>query len=466
MGRVYKAFDPDVERYVALKTIQAAALKKSELRRFKQEARAIGRMQHPNIVALYEYNETPNGLAFLAMEYADGKSFLTAIKERDRPWPIREALSAMENILAALHYAHMRGVIHRDIKPDNVMLLKSGDIKVTDFGIAHLDSSNLTHAGAILGTPSYMAPEMFGEFKASPVIDTYAAGIVLYELLTLKKPFTGSVASVIKKILTEEPEDPSILNPTVPDALAQTILKAISKNPDKRYHSAQDFAAALKTALKGSKIPLESPPLVKSPPQTPLAEKESSPLPTIDTDFKRVSIVLAHADSSVRARAKNILFDNGFRETKIAENLTEAHDLLLQYKPHLFICGTSFPDGNIHDFIAKIQNDAIDLNPFVAVMAKDISPTDMQEFFSSGADDILTLPLSTVTFLDHIVDLISRRKKLVVTDNYVGPDRRTIPPQEATLAEPLNEVIHSLLKKSGMADDTIDSEDADTLIHP
>lgn len=437
MGLVYKAFDPDIERHVALKTIRSAILTHEEhqnlLTRLKQEARAAGRIQHPNIVAIYEYGEAKDGLAFLAMEFVEGKSFAESLKERNEPLSVKEALSVMELILAALEYAHMRGVVHRDVKPDNIMLLDNGDVKVTDFGIAHLDTSTLTHTGAILGTPCYMAPEMFSEFETTPSIDIYAAGILLYEMLTLKKPFSGSVAGVIKQILTEEPSNPANLNPEISDALGKEILKAISKDPEQRHRSAQDFAVALKYAFEnpdgGEKSSQSETAIKKRAYVNYIAPEKETRLQELakDCDFRRVSIVLAHADSRIRKSAADILYNNGFREIKVAKSIAEARDLLRHYKPQLFVCGSTFPDGDSQPLISSLRHGTLGLNPFIiiTVLTSDPSSLTIQRLVSSGADDILTLPLSTVQFLDRVINLISRRKQFVVTSDYIGPDRRT-----------------------------------------
>jgi serine/threonine-protein kinase len=251
MGVVYKGFDPHIRRTVALKTIrrelvdedQAAAL----LARFQNEAQAAGRLSHPGIVGVYEWGEAGE-LVFLAMEYVEGNS-LREYFNRGTRFDAPDAVSIMAQLLDALHYAHQQGVWHRDIKPANIIIMKNGKLKIADFGIARIDTSNLTQTGAIMGTPGYMAPEQYSGQPVDWRADIFSAGVVLYQLLTGARPFTGSPETIAYKICHEPPALPSEADPgrctTQFDAVA---MKALAKKPDERFQNGHAFRDAILAA--------------------------------------------------------------------------------------------------------------------------------------------------------------------------------------------------------------------------
>ena len=193
MGVVYEGFDPSIERVVALKTIRADQLGGEDapeiLARFRREAQAAGRLKHPHIVAVYEYGEDA-GTTFIAMEFVEGRSLKEFFSQHAR-FTVPQLARIMSELLDALDYSHRRGVVHRDIKPANIMILPDGTVKVADFGIARIESSNLTQTGMILGTPSHMSPEQFMGQTVDGRSDLFSAGVILYELLTGEKPFSG-----------------------------------------------------------------------------------------------------------------------------------------------------------------------------------------------------------------------------------------------------------------------------------
>ena len=199
MGVVYKAFDPYIERIVALKTIRKELLSDAQhaelVGRFKNEAQAAGRLNHPSIVAVYDYGEDDES-AYIAMEFVDGTP-LNTLMVADRPTDPARIYAWMSDLLRALAYAHERGVVHRDIKPANLLITRIAQIKISDFGIARIESSTLTQTGSMIGTPSYMSPEQFRGETVDGRSDVFSAGIVLYQLLTGVRPFTGSPAPVI-----------------------------------------------------------------------------------------------------------------------------------------------------------------------------------------------------------------------------------------------------------------------------
>jgi serine/threonine protein kinase len=251
MGVVYEGFDPFIERRVAIKTMQMSRLDKSEVpeisSRFRREARAAGRLNHPNIVSIYEYGEEGD-IAYIAMEYIVG----TELKEhfdRSERFRIGESANIMLQLLEALEYSHNHGVVHRDVKPSNILITQDGRIKIADFGIAKIDSSELTQVGTVLGTPSYMSPEQFMGETADRRSDLYSAGVILYQLLTGERPFTGaSMAVIMHKILNQAPVPPSALNAGVSKALDEVVKKAMSKRPEDRFQTAAAFMTALKLA--------------------------------------------------------------------------------------------------------------------------------------------------------------------------------------------------------------------------
>jgi serine/threonine protein kinase len=247
MGVVYKAFDPHIERVVALKTIRKELLQDRHehelVARFKNEAQASGRLTHPNIVAVYDYGETQDA-AFIAMEYVEGNP-LSALLTADRPTEVHRVILWMAQLLRALAYAHSKGVVHRDIKPANLLITPEGELKITDFGIAHIQSSTLTQTGSMIGTPSYMSPEQFRGAEIDGRSDVFSAGIVFYQLLTGIRPFTGSATVVMHQILNQEPVLPSSMQASVGARFDTVLRSALAKNPVDRFENATVFLDAL-----------------------------------------------------------------------------------------------------------------------------------------------------------------------------------------------------------------------------
>lgn len=250
MGIVYEGFDPYIERIVALKTVQKSIIDSSEAEeafsRFRREAQAAGRLTHPNIVSVYEYGED-NDIAFIAMEFVTGKE-LKSFFDRGERFPVKDSIQIMSQLLYALDYSHAHNVVHRDIKPANIVINDDEQVKVVDFGIARIESSELTQVGTVLGTPTYMSPEQFMGIGVDGRSDLYSAGVILYQFLTGERPFTGNMTTIMHKVMYQAPVPPSTLNPDIPKALEDVVHKAMAKKPEERFQTAAEFIKALNMA--------------------------------------------------------------------------------------------------------------------------------------------------------------------------------------------------------------------------
>ncbi|MEO7727617.1 MAG: serine/threonine-protein kinase, partial [Burkholderiales bacterium] len=257
MGVVYEAFDPSIERTVALKTIRRDQLEGDDaaevITRFQREAKAAGRLNHPNIVAIYDFGNDGD-TTFIAMEFVIGRELKDHF-QKDERFPLAEIARIMGELLDALEYSHNYGVVHRDIKPANIIIRPNGQVKVADFGIARIESSQYTQAGSVLGTPAYMSPEQFMGQTVDRRSDIFSAGVVLYEFLTGERPFSGAATTIMHKVLTVTPPPPSKLNVQVPKPFDAVIAKAMAKRPEDRFKTAREFADAIRAAADGIAVP-------------------------------------------------------------------------------------------------------------------------------------------------------------------------------------------------------------------
>lgn len=283
MGMVYEGYDPIIDRKVAIKVINKSGFDDYELKeamdRFKREAQAAGKLSHANIVMVYEYGEEED-TAFISMEYVDGRTLQEIMAEDELT--IGQVQTFARQLLDGLHYAHSHQVIHRDIKPANLVYTGEGQIKIMDFGIARVESSSLTQVGTIMGTPAYMAPELFTGDTVDHRTDLFAVAVILYQLLTGIKPFTGETLSIIMhQVVNIQPPQPSELNNKLPKSLDNLIRRGLSKPLENRFTTASEFKQELNRSFKkvapDTRIPLQN----KATPTDPtiMTQRPTSSLP-------------------------------------------------------------------------------------------------------------------------------------------------------------------------------------------
>jgi serine/threonine protein kinase len=253
MGMIYLAHDPAIDRKVAIKLIRADLLGGDEradyVARFQHEAQAAGRCAHPNIVAVYDF-ALHEGNPYLAMEYVEGSNLSEVLAQSGRCSP-QAAIALIGQVLDALACAHGLGIVHRDVKPANILLLADRRVKMTDFGISRLDTSALTQTGSVIGTPSYMSPEQCRGEPADARSDLFCAGVVLYEVLSGVRPFTGrNVTEIALQVMNQPPPDIRVIAPDLTPALVAVIERALAKRSDQRFATAGEMAASLRQSAR------------------------------------------------------------------------------------------------------------------------------------------------------------------------------------------------------------------------
>ncbi|MGH8016279.1 MAG: serine/threonine protein kinase, partial [Candidatus Zixiibacteriota bacterium] len=249
MGQVYKGTDPAINRPLALKTIRLDFLSDpSELEELKErlhrEAQAAGKLSHPNIVTIYDAG-SEGDLQYIAMEYLEGRTLESMIKKKVK-FNYRIIAQIIVQICAALDYAHQQGIVHRDVKPANIMILNDYRVKVMDFGIARVDSNSMTKTGIAMGTPNYISPEQLKGQNVDSRADLFSLGVVMYEMLLGKRPFKGeNITSLIYSIINQEPDKPSNANPQIPLLFDHIVGRALKKKPNERYQRASEIVTDL-----------------------------------------------------------------------------------------------------------------------------------------------------------------------------------------------------------------------------
>jgi serine/threonine-protein kinase len=263
MADVYAAEDQQLGRNVALKLLYRRFAEDVQfVERFRREASSAAGLQHPGIVAIFDRGEW-DGTYYIAMEYIEGRTLKEIVRERG-PAPPEAAIDIAVQILRAVRFAHKHGVVHRDIKPHNVLIDDDGRVKVTDFGIARAGASDMTETGAIMGTAQYVSPEQAQGRPVDARSDLYSIGIVVYEMLTGQVPFDGeSAVTIALKQVSEDPVPPAQLNPAVTPALEAVVLRAMEKEPERRFADADEFIAALEAARTAPNEVLAPPPPVE-----------------------------------------------------------------------------------------------------------------------------------------------------------------------------------------------------------
>jgi len=347
MATVFKGTDTVLGRPVAVKVLSPQyAGDANFVTRFRREAQSAARLNHPNLVSVYDTG-TDDGIHFIVMEYVDAKTLADYLAGGGRIMPER-AIEIAEAVCDALSMAHAHGIIHRDIKPANIMITSKGDVKVTDFGIARVISGadTIAQTAAVLGTASYLSPEQAQSLPVDQRSDIYSLGVVLYEMVTGRPPFSGdSPVMVASKHVLEQPTPPSKLNRDVAPALEAVIMKALSKNPDNRYHDADEMRADLERARLGQ--PVQATPLLPETARTRVIAPSGPPtavLPPVgpeDGERRRwwipvliLLLILAVLGGGLYLLASSLLSTNtapvkvpdvrGFTQDAATRTLTEA----------------------------------------------------------------------------------------------------------------------------------------------
>jgi len=263
MGRVYRAFDPNIGRNIAVKVIPLDTADPELAMRFRREAQAAGILSHPNIVTIFDAGDD-GGFLYIAMELVEGPTLQQMLAQG--PLPIEQVISFCEQAGAGLDHAHARAIIHRDIKPANIMV-QAGVVKVTDFGVAKSGTAGMTSTGQVLGTPSYLAPEVVKGGAADARSDVFSFGVVLYEMLTGRRAFAGdNLSTIIYRIIAEQPPAPTLVVSSLPAGVNYVVQKALAKERDERYASCAELVAdlrnysALEAQGKAAALPVNVPP--------------------------------------------------------------------------------------------------------------------------------------------------------------------------------------------------------------
>ena len=280
MAEVYCAQDLQLGRKVALKILYRRFAEDREfVERFRREASSAAGLQHQHVVSVYDRGEY-DGTYYIAMEYLEGRSLKTIIRE-EAPLDPDRAIDFVIQILRAARFAHRRGIIHRDLKPQNVIVDGEGRAKVTDFGIARAGASDMTQTGSIMGTAQYLSPEQAQGMAVSATSDLYSVGIILYESLTGRVPFEGeSAVTIALKQVNERPTPPSVYNSAVTPELESVVMRALEKEPSRRFQDADEFISALQAAREGVTTPvMVAPPTVVEPPPSEVYAYPEEPLP-------------------------------------------------------------------------------------------------------------------------------------------------------------------------------------------
>ncbi|MDB5808517.1 MAG: serine/threonine protein kinase [Betaproteobacteria bacterium] len=395
MGSVYRGFDTAISRAVAIKAITKTSLDEDELKhimqRFRHEAQAVGRLVHPRIVQIYDYGEDDD-VAYIVMELVNGKTLAQHLQQ-EVSYEIREVGEIIRQLLDGLGHAHAAGVIHRDVKPANILINNDGRIKISDFGIARIESSKLTQVGDVLGTPHYMAPEQFMGIDIGLQADLYSVGVIAYELLTGRKPFTGNSAKVMHQVLNVAPENPSSLNAKLSPLVDSALQKALAKKSLDRYPSAREFADEFQAAIDAS-VRAGVPPAAAGPSPDGSALLSAARLLTT-----AAAPVLSPAASDLATLAtgdSGISLDTGVKQARLLlvddeERILTALKSLFRQRYHVF----TTTDGNkALEFMRKYHVHVVVSDQRMPIMqgvellrrSQEISPTSVRILLTGYSD--------------------------------------------------------------------------------
>ena len=384
MGVVYKAFDPAIHRQVAIKTITKSAMDASELQyaiaRFRHEAQAVGRLTHPRIAAIYDYGEDED-LAYIVMELVHGRSLYDHLQNKAK-FELPEIGEIIRQLLDGLGYAHAQGVVHRDIKPSNILINDDGRIKISDFGIAHIDTSSLTQVGEIMGSPGYMSPEQFTGDEPDARTDIYAAGVIAFELLAGRKPFTGSNVEIMRQVIGERPPNPSEFNPQISAQLDWATHKALAKKREERFQTCREFALAFVQGIAASvragkaaapentdDAPTQrlDPELVSAArviaglnvpggarsPAAAAAAPAATVAPTFDTGGKKAKLLFVDDEERILNALRSVF--RGQYNVFTASSGPEAMEFMKRFNPHVVISDQRMPEMTGVEFLRQVK---------------------------------------------------------------------------------------------------------------
>ena len=345
MGVVYKARDPLIDRVVAIKTINLSLAldEKEEYEgRFYQEAKAAGRLSHPNIVTIYDVGKGDD-IAYIAMEFLEGRELRDILNDGQR-LSVDEVLAIVMQIALGLAYAHEKGIVHRDIKPSNIMVAHDGHAKITDFGIARMASASVrTQTGMVLGSPKYMSPEQVMGKLTDQRSDIFSLGVMLYEMLTGQAPFMGeNVNAIMYQTMNATPAAPGTMNPQVPDMLNFIVAKALAKGLDNRYQNAKDFANDLRACRDT---------LPRSGVRTDVSKPQPVPSTQLPNAIRAVGREEADADESrpVATMGLSAAFDSSSATMRLAaltgssEEIEDISRTLKMIRPSMAVINQAAP---------------------------------------------------------------------------------------------------------------------------
>jgi tRNA A-37 threonylcarbamoyl transferase component Bud32 len=310
MARVYRAYHPQLDRYVAIKVLRSDLVEEEDfLARFKREARAVAALRHSNIVRVFDF-DVQQGAYYMVMELLEGDSLRTRLNDyraREERMPLGDVARILLDVLEGLQYAHSEGMVHRDVKPGNILLSKSGQAVLTDFGIAQIiGGTRYTVSGALMGTLNYMSPEQGLEGECDSRSDIYSLGIVFYEILTGAPPFDADTPLAILMKHVNDPLPPlRKIEPSIPRPLERVVLKALAKRREQRYQSADEMAEALRKAVKRARIELP--------------ERISLPLSFTTTEAPSESVVVL--SGTARAKVVDVEFAVEDTDANLGERL-------------------------------------------------------------------------------------------------------------------------------------------------